>query len=228
MINSPPFRYFFSLFFSIVSTLAWADSSSDDAQKIFDRDSYHELTEELDYSEERPETKKTGKRFGWTGAGPSAALAIKIIGFGVLGALLIFIIYQIITNWIIRSNKKIHDQLPSKYELHPDQHIDEVDLKKMLETALKKEEYREAVRLYFLIVIKELNRFGLIHWQREKTNRDYFYEIKNSSLKKHFSEVARIFEKSWYGEALVNGNSYSDYALIFDELLKEIEEGRVS
>ena len=112
--------------------------------------------------------------------------------------------------------------------MQPDQHIDEVDLKKMLETALKKEEYREAVRLYFLIVLKELNRFELINWRREKTNRDYFYEIKNSSLKNHFSEVARIFEKAWYGEAIVKRDSYSNYALIFDELIKEIEEGRGS
>mgnify|MGYP006286071431 CR=1 FL=1 len=227
MILIQPFRYCLILIFLLISIIARSDSSSSDNQKIFDRNSYQELIEGLDYSEESPEPKRAGKKFGWEGAGPSAAIAIKFIGFAILGALLIFLIYQIATNWIIRSNKKIHDQLPSEYELQPDQHIDDVNLKKMLETALQKEEYREAVRLYFLIVLKELNRFDLIHWRREKTNRDYFNEIKINSLKKDFSKVARIFKKAWYGEAVVNNHSYSQYAMTSDELIKEIEEGRI-
>ncbi|WP_167852068.1 DUF4129 domain-containing protein [Hymenobacter elongatus] len=60
--------------------------------------------------------------------------------------------------------------------------------------------YRLAVRLGYLLVLKQLSDHTLIEWQPEKTNHDFLRELKASSLRAAFRELTQQFEYVWYGE----------------------------
>lgn len=80
------------------------------------------------------------------------------------------------------------------------ENIHQIDFNDAIADAVLQKNYRLAVRLYYLKALKELNDAGLIHWQINKTNQSYVYELQSSKLKSSFNQVTRQFEYTWYGD----------------------------
>jgi Domain of unknown function (DUF4129) len=78
--------------------------------------------------------------------------------------------------------------------------IHQIDFNQSIVEAIEQKNYRLAVRLYYLKTLKELSDSGLIHWQINKTNQSYVYELEASNLDKAFEQVTRQFEYTWYGD----------------------------
>ncbi|QIL75623.1 DUF4129 domain-containing protein [Hymenobacter sp. HDW8] len=70
--------------------------------------------------------------------------------------------------------------------------------------------YRLAVRLGFLSVLKQLTDLGLLDWRPEKTNADYIAEMPPNALRPAFITVARQFEYAWYGEWELSPAQYAE------------------
>ncbi|GGE94437.1 DUF4129 domain-containing protein [Hymenobacter cavernae] len=70
-------------------------------------------------------------------------------------------------------------------------------------------DYRLAVRLGFLSVLKQLTDRGLLTWRPEKTNADYLAEVPAGPLHAAFGQVARQFEYAWYGELPLTAAQYA-------------------
>ncbi|TGE23032.1 DUF4129 domain-containing protein [Hymenobacter metallicola] len=92
--------------------------------------------------------------------------------------------------------------------------IHTLDFSALLAEAEATGNYRLAVRLGYLQVLKQLTDQGLIQWQPEKTNHDYVHELGASSLRPPFRELTQQFEYVWYGEQ--NDLSAAQYALARD------------
>ncbi|GAB2768189.1 hypothetical protein GCM10027175_01250 [Hymenobacter latericoloratus] len=75
-----------------------------------------------------------------------------------------------------------------------------LDLETQLTEAEQQRNYRLAVRLGYLSVLRQLSDKGLIRWQPDKTNHDYLYELPTGPLPEAFRELTRQFEYVWYGE----------------------------
>ncbi|RPD50344.1 DUF4129 domain-containing protein [Hymenobacter sediminis] len=75
-----------------------------------------------------------------------------------------------------------------------------LDLEAELASAEQQHNYRLAVRLGYLSVLRQLSDKGLIRWQPDKTNHDYLYELPAGALPEAFRELTRQFEYVWYGE----------------------------
>jgi len=45
-----------------------------------------------------------------------------------------------------------------------------------------------------------LSESGLIRWQRNKTNFEYYYELKDETLRRQFYKLTLVFEGAWYGQ----------------------------
>lgn len=75
-----------------------------------------------------------------------------------------------------------------------------LDLETQLAAAEQQRNYRLAVRLGYLSVLRQLSEKGLIRWQPDKTNHDYLYELPAGPLPEAFRELTRQFEYVWYGE----------------------------
>ena len=84
------------------------------------------------------------------------------------------------------------------------------DLEKRLEQAISKEKYREAVRIYFTLILKELIRLNQIKWTREKTNHEYLIGLKNPNFRSEFQSCIHVFDVIWYGEYEIDNSRFNE------------------
>lgn len=88
--------------------------------------------------------------------------------------------------------------------------IHKINFDKMIAEAISKNDYRKAVRLHFLKLLKELTNRNLISWQIDKTNNDYSIELSNSKFSKQFQELALIYEYIWYGDFQLDETNFKN------------------
>ena len=87
--------------------------------------------------------------------------------------------------------------------------IHRVNFDELIAEAEARRDFRKAVRLHFLKLLKQLSDRNLITWQAGKTNSDYTIELSKSSYSKQFSELAYLYEYIWYGDFSITESSYS-------------------
>ncbi|MGJ8743258.1 hypothetical protein [Polaribacter sp.] len=132
-----------------------------------------------------------------------------------LGAIIIFIILKTFLGseigfWNFKSKgKKSNQKL-----FYEEEDIHEIDLDSLLKKAIQNNEYRLAVRYYYLLVLRQLSTNKFIDYHKEKTNTEYLLEIENLNIKKQFSYLSYAYSYVWYGQFSIDKN-------IFDNLEKE-------
>jgi hypothetical protein len=87
--------------------------------------------------------------------------------------------------------------------------IHKINFDELIATAIAMKDYRKAVRLHFLKLLKELTDNDLISWQIDKTNNDYSMELRSSKYSKSFSELALMYEYIWYGDFHLDENNFN-------------------
>lgn len=108
------------------------------------------------------------------------------------------------------SNRKLEQtksNIPITLE-NVEDNIYESDLDRFIREALEKENYTQAVRLYYLAIIKELSLKKWVRWKKDKTNRDYIRELSNTSFQHGFRNVTNVFERVWYGKQNLGGSDF--------------------
>jgi hypothetical protein len=78
--------------------------------------------------------------------------------------------------------------------------IHKINFDEYIEDAIAKKDFRKAVRLHFLKLLKELTDNNLIKWQIDKTNSDYSIELASSKYNSKFNELSLMYEYIWYGD----------------------------
>lgn len=91
-----------------------------------------------------------------------------------------------------------------------EEHIENLDIEKMLSEALAERHYRLAVRLVYLKALKALSEAHLVEWEDGKTNHEYLIELKEQSLRSEFSQLSYFFDYAWYGDFEVNEKTYQE------------------
>ena len=90
------------------------------------------------------------------------------------------------------------------------ENIHEVDFATRLAEAEAAGNWRLAVRLGYLQLLKTLADGGLINWQPDKTNHAYLAELPATGpLRGTFREATRQFEYVWYGELALTAPLYA-------------------
>jgi hypothetical protein len=102
--------------------------------------------------------------------------------------------------------------------------IPKSELELLLEAALQKGDYREAIRIWFIFLIKELRHKNWITWERKKTNVHYLREMSERRQYDAFSTTVRYFELVWYGKRQLSQEEYRALEPLFSQLLKEVEK----
>lgn len=175
----------------------------------FDREKWRDLTEDIDYSESeeaKPEKKKNnkadGERSRSSGGGsifPVGGQVFQIVIIAVFIVILIIVISKLVGNNLRLRHKGDSGNTEQTLE-ELEENLMESDLMKWLKKVVEEKNYRLALRIYYLIIIKELASNGLINWKKEKTNMDYLYEMRGHNSYNQFEEVTGIYQLIWYGE----------------------------
>lgn len=84
------------------------------------------------------------------------------------------------------------------------ENIHEIGFEEEIEKAVSGKNFRLAVRLLYLNLLKKLSDSGAIDWKPGKTNLAYLFEIQNQEQRQKFGLLTRQFEFVWYGDFKVD------------------------
>lgn len=115
-----------------------------------------------------------------------------------------------------------HD--PPQIELTEDEDIiQNQDIQQLIQQALQNNNYRLAIRYYYLFVLKKLSDLELINWESQKTNTDYIKELNDATLKDQFRIITKLYDYIWYGSFEVNEKSYQQAEKEFQSISNRIK-----
>lgn len=134
-----------------------------------------------------------------------------------LAALIFYLFFKAPAN---EEDKKIKHDLDDI----PPSEIPKSELQIRLEKALLNKDYRLAIRIYFIFLIKELSEKKLINWEKEKTNYSYLVEMRNHKYYNEFDETVILYELIWYGKRKINEDDYHKIEPQFKSLVEKIEK----
>jgi hypothetical protein len=104
-----------------------------------------------------------------------------------------------------------------------EEHIEHLNLDTFIDDALAQKNYRLAIRYMYLKALKELSSNNIISWHFEKTNNDYYNEIKDPLLKENFKKVSYLYDYVWYGEFDLDEIGFTNAQKDFERLTKNID-----
>jgi len=103
--------------------------------------------------------------------------------------------------------------------------IETIDFDKLINSALKENNYRLATRYMYLKTLKALSTKSIIEWHFDKTNNDYLNEINDNQTKSLFKRVSYIYDYVWYGEFPIDENGFNKNKDDFNQLIKVKSNG---
>lgn len=97
------------------------------------------------------------------------------------------------------------------------------NFQQLITEAEQDQNYRLAIRYYYLWLLKALTNSGIIEYDVEKTNSDYYNEITSPTIKDEFSYTSYLYNYIWYGEFDVNQNQFDKAKNAFTKFLKSLK-----
>ena len=107
-----------------------------------------------------------------------------------------------------------------------DDKISGIDFNQYLREALQNNDFKVAVRILYLMLLKNLDDSKKIIWNPGKTNHQYQNEIKEADLRNDFSKLTWIYECVWYGGFNIDKRNFNTVLKKFSEIT--ISPGRPS
>lgn len=170
------------------------------------------------------------KFFGWLG---------EIFGFDIdfmdyktleyiiytcLGLIVLYLLIKFLLNNPVSSVFKTEDKSIEGFS-YVEENIEQVDFDKLIKNALEDKNYRLATRFMYLKSLKVLANKEIIEWHFDKTNSDYFNEIKDAQLKSLFKRISYVYDYIWYGEFPIDEATYNKNKEDFNQLIKTSMNG---
>ena len=139
----------------------------------------------------------------------TTALFWKIVLYGLLALAVVFVVLKLLQVDVTAAFGRSARKSKLDYDTEAE-NIHELDFDTRLREAEASGDYRLAVRLGYLRLLKLLTDQGLIDWQPDKTNHDYLRELAAArpATRPAFAELTRQFEYVWYGELELSGGLY--------------------
>ncbi|MBA6154346.1 hypothetical protein [Gelidibacter maritimus] len=114
-----------------------------------------------------------------------------------------------------------NEKLQSHSEITAD-NITQTDIKTLIKKAEQTEDYRLAIRYYYLLVLKQLTLKNFIKYEDDKTNAEYMNAIASRNFSKDFAYTSYIYDYTWYGEFALDKRQYDLAKNSFVQLIKAV------
>jgi|WetSurMetagenome_2_1015567.scaffolds.fasta_scaffold04144_2 hypothetical protein len=142
---------------------------------------------------------------------------------------ILLLIAVVIIFYIIATKTKLykllyaeqHIQSPEYQEIDP---LDTAfDFDKAIRNEVQEKKYRNAVRLLHLNALKYLGSKEIVQLSKDKTNRDYTFEIANPVLRSEFASLTGVYNQVWYGKYALVESAYIAIAEHFNRFAHIID-----
>jgi len=107
--------------------------------------------------------------------------------------------------------------------IHAEEDIDKSDLRYLLKMALDQNNLRAALRIYYLIIIKELNQNKLIQYKKDKTNYAYIVEMSGKPEYNDFKNLTMAYEYHWYGDKELNSERFNNLSPAIEKFIGQVK-----
>ena len=91
-----------------------------------------------------------------------------------------------------------------------EEHIEEAEIDRFIQQAINSKDFKLAIRLHYLAIIKALASRRFIKWKRDKTNGDYLREVSASVFFDRFQNATLAFERAWYGDKALDQSAFQE------------------
>jgi hypothetical protein len=125
----------------------------------------------------------------------------------IIGAFLAVVIYYMAESGLFRRRTKIKTDQEQDLEEMPED-IFAINYQKEIDKAVAGGDYRLAVRLQYLRLLKHMTEKNIIRYQQDKTNMDYLMQLHNTAFYHDFFRITLHYEYSWYGRFAVSQEAY--------------------
>ena len=150
---------------------------------------------------------------------------LELLPYLIIAGILFFVIWLFIK--LNPGSSYLRKPQTGKVSLNEEERIVQSrDIKKLIDEAVSKGDYRLGVRYYYLLILQQLTEAGHIDYQYSKTDEEYLEEIKQESLRKQFGQITRIYDFIWYGNFEVTQESFRRAEREFLEMQEIIKTKR--
>ncbi len=140
-----------------------------------------------------------------------------------LAVAVIFLVYFLIndgTSGLFTSNR--NKKLNNLEEI-TSENIESTDINSLIKNAENNNDYRLAIRYYYLLLLKTLSLKNYIKFEDDKTNAEYLNEISNKPFCSKFEYTSYLYNYIWYGKFPLNITQYTKAKDNFTTLLNTIK-----
>ncbi len=206
------------------------DYSEYDDYESYSNDNYYyddsDNSETFDYYEKpqdksnKPKSKPSkSSNSPKVSSGGVSFMTMLLLFIGV--ALLAFLIYYFFMRY---QEDKDGAAVTTNFDDVAPSEIPKSELERRLEDALGRGDFREAVRIYFIFIIKDLSDKNWIKWEKKKTNISYLIEMRSRPQYDLFNKSVSVFEVVWYGNYDIDRKSFQQVEPTFKKLLDAIHK----
>ncbi|MCU0382923.1 MAG: DUF4129 domain-containing protein [Cyclobacteriaceae bacterium] len=192
--------------------------------KKFDEAKWKEVIADETFVEQKPKEERKRNNFDpdLSALSPALQIVLKIIGYIAIGFILAGIVYLIIKNTTTSTGtaKRKSDLFDTITKAIDD--INLVDLDQWLKQALENGNLKAAIRVYFLITLRNLQQAGLVKYQKDKTNRDYIFEMANKPHAEQFRKATQTYEWVWYGDQEIDKEQFDVFQTTFVNINNQV------
>ncbi|MBD0833120.1 hypothetical protein [Aestuariibaculum sediminum] len=148
---------------------------------------------------------------------------IRYIFYLAIAIAIIVLVYVLFkdgsTGWFSKKQNRVinHHQ-----DINSD-NIENTDINALIKQAEDLEDYRLAIRYFYLLVLKNLSIKNHIKFEDDKTNSEYLNEISSKPLSDHFAYTSYLYNYIWYGKFSVNLEQYQKAKSNFTTLLNLVK-----
>ncbi|MGZ5190926.1 MAG: hypothetical protein ACXWCZ_07875, partial [Flavisolibacter sp.] len=100
--------------------------------------------------------------------------------------------------------------------------IFKIKYEKEIQSAIVSQNFRLAIRLMYLRTLRELSDRQLIQFTQEKTNSDYLNQLSNTKYYRHFFQLTREFEYTWYGKFQLSQEAFGSVEKDFNDFKQQL------
>lgn len=135
----------------------------------------------------------------------------------IIAALVLFLLFKFFSK--VNASSIVSQALNKPTLTYTDEEdlIKNKDLGKLIQQAIEQNNYRLAIRYYYLQLLQKLQEKELISWEPQKTNNDYHKEITRQELKQNFGKLTHLYDFVWYGNFEINEVEFEKAASEFQQ-----------
>ena len=135
----------------------------------------------------------------------------------------VFLVYILINEGGSNLFSSNRNKTLNNFEEITAENIENADIITLIKNAENDDDYRLAIRYYYLLVLKTLSLKNYIKFEDDKTNNEYLIEVSDKPFSKDFQYTSYLYNYIWYGEFPINLNNYNTAKTNMETLLKQVK-----